>query len=64
MTLHEWLKTEGVTPAEFAKDVGVSRVSVYRWLSGTRRPSLPHQAEIYRKTKRKVSGADWAGGVA
>jgi len=42
MKLSDWMKATGVTVAELAKLLGISRQSIYLWLSGDTRPSAKH----------------------
>ena len=42
MKLSDWMKATGITVAELAKLLGISRQSIYLWLSGDTSPSAKH----------------------
>lgn len=40
--IKQWFDASGMTQSEFASKVGVSRVTVNRWLNGSQIPDLYH----------------------
>lgn len=55
--LAAWLDREAMTATRFAGLVGVSFVTVYRWLGGEDRPTHENAAAIARATKGAVKVA-------
>ena len=41
-TLRQYLKRNGISQVDFAKQVGVSQPTVWAWLHGRKNPSLNH----------------------
>lgn len=63
MKLSVYLKRKKMTPAAFARLVGVAPLTVHRWLKGERFP-LRHLAEIKSATGGSVTANDFAGDLA
>lgn len=60
MKLAAFLETQGINQAEFAKRIGVaSRVVVYRYVSGARRPHPKVMEAIARETGGAVQPNDF-----
>jgi predicted transcriptional regulator len=59
MQLREWLSKVNRRPADFAAEIGVSRRSVYRYLSGRFRPDWDVISKIRVATGGQVAAADW-----
>lgn len=62
MKLNAWLRkarSRGVTVRDFARRVGVSERSLFRYLSSERVPRPPVMARIIYETKRRVGPADF-----
>lgn len=59
MQLKDWLVSVNRHPADFAAEIGVSRRSVYRYLSGRFRPDWDVISKIRVATDGKVTPADW-----
>ena len=60
MKLHEYLMTYQMSPAEFAKQLGVgSRMTVHRYLRGTRMPSPEIMRRIVDVTGGRVQPNDF-----
>lgn len=58
MDLEDYLKENDMWKAEFAKKIGVSPAAIYRYIDGTRRPSLAMASLIDKETKGKVTAKD------
>lgn len=58
MQLTTYLEKKGLTPTDFAKQIGVHRSSVVRFCAGTRRPNLATAARIEKATGGKVTTDD------
>lgn len=58
MTINEFIKKQGITKEIFAKFVGVSISSVYKYCSGERAPSLMVASKIQKMTKGQVTIKD------
>jgi hypothetical protein len=56
--LRRWLAERNLRPAAFAAAIGHDRVTVYRWLSGSRPPEIPI-ALLQRGIALGASGRDW-----
>jgi transcriptional regulator with XRE-family HTH domain len=59
MKLKEYLSTKKIKHTDFAADLGVSQVTVTRYVNGERKPSLSMALKIEDITKRKVRVSDW-----
>ena len=59
MKLKTYLSSKSIKHEEFAADLGVSQVTVTRYVNGTRTPSLSMALKIEDLTKRKVRVSDW-----
>lgn len=59
MKLETYLKTKPMTHTEFASLIGTTQVSVSRYVSGERRPSIEMIDKIEKATKGKVKMRDW-----
>lgn len=59
MTLAEYLRNTGLTHSAFASKLGVSQVTVSRWVTGRRFPDHKMILKIEDATGRKVKPADW-----
>lgn len=55
MTLSEWLKATGTSPAEVADVLGVSRQTVYAWLNREYYPSYEHLIALKELSQNKVA---------
>lgn len=61
MTLKEYLKSNHLTPDEFAKIIGLSRGGVLKWMTGERFPRPVVLQKIYEVTNGEVTPNDfWA----
>ena len=61
MRLETYLREEGLTHAEFAKRVGVSRSAVTQWVNGITMPSGVRMLLIHQLTEGRVGLEDWFG---
>jgi transcriptional regulator with XRE-family HTH domain len=59
MTLSEYLHTADLTHSAFAEKLGVSQVTVHRWVNGKRFPDRDTILRIENVTGRMVRPADW-----
>lgn len=59
MTLADYLRNTGLTHSAFAAKLGVSQVTVYRWVTGRRFPDHKMILKVEEATNRKVKPADW-----
>lgn len=59
MKLVDYLTKEGLTHAEFAEQVGVSRSAVTQWINGITLPSGERMALVHRATGGRVGLDDW-----
>lgn len=60
MDLATYLKSEELTPTEFAQKMGKSSASgVIKWLRGERTPRPNEQRKIFEVTKGKVTPTDF-----
>ena len=58
--LRKWLESQGMSQGELAARMGLSaRQVVYRWLAGTRRPTLQIAGELDRLTDGQVRASGW-----
>lgn len=62
--LREYMRSKGLSIAEFAPRVPVSGASVSRWLSGHRTPNREKSLLIERVTGRRVPAEAWSRTVA
>jgi len=60
MTLKEWLYENRMTQGEFAKAIGVSRVTINSIIGGAWLPSLPLALRIEEYTNDEVTTHDLA----
>ncbi len=60
--LISWIEREGLTQAQFARDLGVANAVLWRWLAGRQLPRLDFCLEIERLTKGTVPSAMWMRG--
>ena len=58
MQLSEYLMSEGISAAEFARQVGVTRQQVSLWLRGGAYPSARYVGIIHRVTSGAVEPND------
>lgn len=54
MKLAEYLKAHDISAAEFARRIGVHKVTLSRYIRGVRRPALAHSIAIQKATRGKV----------
>jgi transcriptional regulator with XRE-family HTH domain len=59
MKLETYLTTKKIRHADFAKELGVTQVTVSRYANGARKPSLAMALKIEDLTKKKVRVSDW-----
>lgn len=59
MTLADYLRTAELSNSAFAGMIGVSQVTVHRWIKGTRFPDKETILRIEDATGRMVKPADW-----
>ena len=64
MDLKNYLTNLKMTHSEFADKLGVSQVTVTRYVNSTRKPSMDMAFKIQKLTKRKVKIEDWFEEVA
>jgi len=64
MRLDTFLSKYGLSPADFAKRIGVSRTSVVRYVNKTRRPDWPVLERIKLETNGLVTPEDFFDGGA
>jgi len=69
MTLREYLHNQDISPSEFARRIGVTVTSVYRYRDGIRRPDKQVMPRIVSATQGQVTANDFwleneKGGVA
>lgn len=55
MTLREYLEQKKLTPEAFSGQIGVSRITVGRYLDGSRRPSWKVLPKIIEATNGQVT---------
>ena len=48
MRIKKELKEQEITQTDFAKMIGVTDVTVHRWLTGQRSPSIDHVEQMAR----------------
>lgn len=59
MTLHEYLAANSIAEAAFAARLGVSQVTVHRYVKGDRFPDKQTILKIEELTDKAVKPADW-----
>lgn len=59
MKLDQYLDENDISRADFAKSIGVSEVSVTRYIGGTRMPRPTVQTRIFERTKGAVTPNDF-----
>jgi transcriptional regulator with XRE-family HTH domain len=59
MTLNEYLAKEQLTPASFAREIGVPSSTVHRWSRGKRQPSMALLPKIEKFTGGDVRAKDF-----
>lgn len=59
MKLSDYLITQQITPAEFARRIGVGRMSVHRYIRGERFPRPDVLQRIHQATKGRVTPNDF-----
>jgi transcriptional regulator with XRE-family HTH domain len=59
MKLSDYLKKEGLSDAEFARQLGVGRSSIGRYAAGKRKPRWEVLARIAKVTRGKVTALDF-----
>ena len=59
MKLAEYIKSNNITFAAFACEMGVEPPTVHRWANGFRVPSIRMAHEIKQATGGAVSFEDW-----
>lgn len=60
MRLSDWLRDNDITPAEFGRRIGArSRMTVPRYLDGSRKPDGETMAAIYAATGGAVTPNDF-----
>ncbi|TSD89093.1 helix-turn-helix transcriptional regulator [Mycobacterium sp. KBS0706] len=57
--LRDYLQVRGISPAEFARQIGRDRKTVHRWVSGERIPRPPEMAKIRDATGGEVTANDF-----
>lgn len=59
MHLDQFLRTNGLTRAQFAERIGVGRLAVQRWATGHAKPRWQTIAKIEAATDGAVTAADF-----
>lgn len=59
MTLGQYLKKHGITPAEFGRRISRSRAAVSRYVADERIPDRETMAKIVEATKGAVTANDF-----
>ena len=57
--LKKWLRLEHGRASELARELSVSRMSVYFWSTGRSLPSLKLQVSLHTATQGKVPISGW-----
>jgi transcriptional regulator with XRE-family HTH domain len=57
--LSDWCDRKGLSQADLARALGVSRAAVCEWLSGKKMPELANALAIEKLTKRAVRASEW-----
>lgn len=63
MRLADYLRENGLSDADFATQIGVTRQSVHNYRSGRSVPQRQVILKIYEATKGKVGPLDWYGHI-
>lgn len=61
MTLHDFMKARGLSDAELAARLGVSRQTVYRWRRGQAIPGRDEMLAIHRESDGAVTADSFYG---
>ena len=61
MTLHDFLKARGLSDAEMAARLGVTRQTVYRWRRGQAIPGREEMRALHQATGGEVTADDFYG---
>lgn len=59
MVLREWLRKNGVSANEFAKNLNIAQPTLSRWMSGKALPTVDHAVAIEAATGGAVSCGTW-----
>jgi transcriptional regulator with XRE-family HTH domain len=59
MKLQDYLKKQGISFRQFAKEIGVSHTLISRYCSKERTPSMGTAKKIHNATKGKVTYKDF-----
>ena len=59
MKLREYLDTSGLKVSALAATLGVAETTVYRWMSGRRRPSFEQMRAVCAVSLGVVTPNDW-----
>ena len=59
MTLREYLNTTGTKVSSLAATLGVAETTIYRWMSGRRRPNFEQMRAICAATLGAVTPNDF-----
>lgn len=59
MKLGAWLKQEGKSQAQFAKEIGTDQGNVSEWVHGKVQPSLATVVKVEKLTGGAVDFKDW-----
>jgi transcriptional regulator with XRE-family HTH domain len=55
MKLIDWLKHQGMSQSELARQLGLNKAAVSLWLSGKQHPTYKNYLKIKELTKGRVS---------
>ncbi|MBY0356087.1 MAG: helix-turn-helix domain-containing protein [Rickettsiales bacterium] len=61
MDIKKYLSLMGQSVTSFAREVGCSPQTVYKYIYGTRFPHRDMQRRVYEVTKGRVTPNDWVG---
>lgn len=64
MKLHQYLKRERISNAEFARKIGVSRISIWRYSKGVHFPRWEFLTRIMKETNGEVTYLDFCPDIA
>lgn len=59
MKLREYLKEDRRTSTWFSQQLGVTKSTLSKWVTGKRKPSRPYIYMIEQKTDGQVTSKDW-----
>ena len=59
MTLEGWQREQGLTTAELARRLCVSRATLYAWKALRQMPTAPHIYNIEKLTRNRVRAKDF-----